>query len=84
MSRGRIPELIADDMGNIDVMPSFLLQNLTGKDGILGRAISIQDKTDSSDLSCCTIAIDVTPEQFAAKPTYPSQGSYGGYSRSRH
>ena len=76
-SRGIIAELVGDDSSEITVAPTFVLQNLTGKDGILGRAISLLD-IGTGTAACCVIAVDETPDKFKPAPAFPSQ-KYGGH-----
>ena len=73
-SRGRIDNLKAPEAATtISVEPTFVLQNMLGKDGILGRAITVQDIVTQTNIACCVIAIDDTPTKFKPEPTYPSQ-----------
>ena len=77
--RGRINNFVVDDTNKVDIEPTFVLQNMTGKDGILGRAITLQDINNVIDLSCCTIAVDETPDKFKPEPQFPSQKNYQGH-----
>ena len=73
-SRGRIDNLQAPETATtISAEPTFVLQNMLGKDGILGRAITVQDIVTQTNIACCVIAIDDTPTQFKPEPSYPSQ-----------
>ena len=74
-SRGRIADLTTDATGSVDVDPTFVLQNMTGKDGILGRSITL---LNDALAVCCTIAVDVTPDKFKPGPSFPSQKSHHG------
>ena len=76
-SRGRIADLVGDETSEITVAPTFVLQNLTGKDGILGRAITLLDMANAV-AACCVIAVDETPDKFKPAPAFPSQ-KYGGH-----
>ena len=80
-SRGTIAAITVDGTGAASVAPTDLLQNLTGSDGLLGRSIELTDA--AADVTCCVIARDVTPVQFAAPEFYPSNNkrNYGGYGR---
>ena len=77
-SRGRIADLTTDAAGEVAVEPTFVLQNMAGKDGILGRSITVTDKAVPQNVICCTIAVDVTPDKFKPGPSFPSQKSHHG------
>ena len=76
-SRGTIADIVGDDTSDLTVAPTFVLQNMTGKDGILGRAITLMDM-DNAIAACCVIAVDETPDKFKPAPSFPSQ-KYGYY-----
>ena len=77
-SRGRIADLTTSATGEVVVEPTFVLQNMSGKDGILGRSITLTNEADPMDVVCCTIAVDVTPDKFKPGPSFPSQKSHHG------
>ena len=55
-ARGRIEDFNFGEGTELTVEPTDLLQNLTGKDGILGRSIELTDGEDFT--ACCVIARD--------------------------
>lgn len=60
---------------------NIIMQNLAGKDSLLGRSISITD-TGNGETTCCVIALDAIPEQYQPQPVAPKHRahSYGrGY-----
>ena len=59
--RGRIDSMKADDNGKVDKLQQDVLQNLAGKDSILGRAISIWSSGEK--LACCVVAHDASPQE---------------------
>ena len=63
-----------------------LEQNLNGKDGILGRSLTISTSVASvvTLVECCTISLDIVPAAF--KPTvYPyQQNSNYSHGHSHH
>ena len=77
-SRGTIADIVVDVNGDGDIVPATdLLQNLTGKDGLLGRSIEIS--TEDGESACCVVARDETPAQFLPQESYPAQRhGYGG------
>jgi hypothetical protein len=78
-SRGTIADIVSDSTGASAVLPTDLLQNLGGSAGILGRSLELTGTTNAG-VSCCVIALDVTPAQFAAPDFYPAtQKGYGQY-----
>ena len=81
--RGTIEDLVADGDSRIAVEPTYVLQQLEGKDSIIGRSIVLTSTEDPTSVYCCTIAIDETPAGFAPKPIYPSQ-KYPDYSQYAH
>ena len=54
--------------------PTELLQNLEGKDSILGRSVAA---TVDSVTTCCVIGIDSPPPRYAADPVYPYEKYHG-------
>lgn len=77
-SRGTIADIVSDGSGDSAVLPTDLLQNLGGSAGILGRSLELT--SGAGGVSCCVIALDVTPPQFAAPEFYPAtQKGYGQY-----
>ena len=59
--RGRIDSIKADNYGNVDNIQYNVLQNLSGKESILGRAISIWSSGEK--LACCVVAHDSSPQE---------------------
>ena len=57
----------ADENGNIIFEAStdnIILQNLSGKDGLLGRSVTLAEAVSENLVTCCVIALEATPEQF--------------------
>lgn len=74
-------KLTTDGSGAITVAPSseaVILQNLEGKDGIIGRSITLLDAADAV-VACCVVARDMLPPQFVEPEFYPAgnQSNYG-------
>ena len=65
-SRGRISDINTDENGDVTFFESNILQNLTGKEGVLGRSLTISSKVDEviTLIDCCTIGIDITPLKY--------------------
>ena len=59
--RGRIDSITADNYGNVDNIQYNVLQNLSGRESILGRAISIWSSGEK--LACCVVAHDASPQE---------------------
>ena len=59
--RGRIDSVQTDNNGNVDKLQQDVLQNLAGKDSIIGRAISIWSSGEK--LACCVVAHDASPQE---------------------
>ena len=82
INSGALP--MADGDGNIIIEASkdnIIMQNLAGKDSLLGRSISVSD-ANSGEANCCVIALDAIPEQYQPQPVAPKYRaqSYGrGY-----
>ena len=57
---------------------SVILQNLAGKDSLIGRSISLVDGATSAD--CCVIALDALPVQYQPAEFYP-KGNTANYSK---
>lgn len=63
-TRGKIDGFTTDATGAFTLNQAKLLQNLSGKDSIVGKSIELfQVVTDGDDISlgCCVIGQDVTP-----------------------
>ena len=74
-------ELTADGSGDITVAASsenIILQNLAGKDSLIGRSITFADVGGNKD--CCIIARDILPPQYVPEPFYP-KGNTANYSK---
>ena len=81
--RGRLPPILNQGVGTttfISEYPENLLQNLEGKESIIGRGMVRRIDTGNADgtitegsiQDCCTIARDQVPEGFGPKPVpYP-------------
>ena len=84
-SRGRLDALTIDSNAEVvDGVQNYLLQNLSGKDSIIGHSISLYlaelkdidelpGDTFTSIEACCTIALDETPYRWLPTPHYHSQ-----------
>ena len=65
-ARGRIADITTDangDYAEADTDYDSLMQNLSGKDSIIGRSITLTNE-DTGASQCCVIARDVIPEAF--------------------
>lgn len=51
---------------------AYLLQNLTGQKGLIGRSITLTNKATLAK-QCCVIARDELPASLQTQPTYPYQ-----------
>lgn len=71
-ARGRIGSITLDAMGDGTLDQNKFLQNLRGKNGILGKAIRTNAVIESVDtvLACCIIGEDMPP--MAAAPADPA------------
>jgi hypothetical protein len=92
-SRGRLVDLVVTSAGaNTEYGQNYLLQNLEGKDSIIGRGITICELSGTAPnqtcgttpvvVACCVIARDVTPARYAPIPVYPYAHSHGHASQS--
>lgn len=81
-NRGRLERVKLDDEGDFTTTsPMNLLQNLEGKESIIGRSMVIYQLVDGTDfesdivevpVACCIIARDQVPAGFGPKPVpYP-------------
>ena len=63
-ARGRIDDITADDTGLAVFLQKDLLQNIDGKEGILGRLLTISSKINDvvTTVDCCIIGLDEIPE----------------------
>ena len=70
-ARGRIEHITADENGLAVFLQKNLLQNIDGKDGILGRLLTISSKINDvkTIVDCCVIGLDELPESMKEKPT---------------
>ena len=65
-TRGRFADITTDTTGNYAEADSdydHLLQNLSGKDSLIGRSITLTNEATGAS-QCCVIARDVIPEAF--------------------
>jgi len=66
-TRGKIDGFTTDATGAFTLNQARLLQNLSGKDSIVGKSIELfQVVTDEDDISlgCCVIGLDVIPDHL--------------------
>ena len=70
-TRGRIVGLATDGTGAASLMQKTLLQNLSGKESIIGKSLSLFKVVENMDdelIDCCVIGEDALPEHLAPKP----------------
>lgn len=84
-TRGRLDGFESDSYGDGSFQQAKLLQNLGGKDSIIGKMIimvQVKDESDSYDtdtvIDCCVIGQAPAPEGTPPAPTYhqPHQNHY--------
>jgi len=64
MTRGRISDATSDAAGDVSVWQKVFLQNLSGKESLIGKSITLmQVVPDGDDLAvdCCVIGEDALP-----------------------
>merc|ERR1711862_246393 len=70
-TRGRIVGLATDGTGAASLMQKTLLQNLSGKESIIGKSLSLFKVVENMNdelIDCCVIGEDALPEHLAPKP----------------
>ena len=69
-TRGRIADLVSADDGSVTVSdPLFVLQNLAGKQSLIGRSLTLTNSVSGST-DCCIIALEAPPAAFASSSTH--------------
>ena len=80
-SRGTIPNytivnIVADDVETFT--EKKFLQNLSGKNSIVGRAIVVTDTSGPTILACCVIGLDASPD-IATDDDHTDTPHFHGY-----
>ena len=63
-TRGRINPFTSDDTGAASIMQKTLLQNLSGKESLIGKSLSLFKVVEGMDdelIDCCVIGEDELP-----------------------
>ena len=70
-TRGRITGITTDASGAASLMQKTLLQNLSGKESLVGKSISLFKVVEGMDdqlIDCCVIGEDALPKHLASEP----------------
>ena len=82
-SRGKIDSCITESAGTCSIFQKSLLQNLSGKDSLVGKSLHLM--RDDLTLACCVIGLDEVPEHLRKQePTYRPKAKKRGGSKKRH
>ena len=68
MTRGRINDVTSDTDGMVKLWQKVLLQNLSGKESIIGKQITLLQVVEGMDdmgIDCCVIGEDMLPAHIA-------------------
>ena len=78
-SRGRIADIVSEADGSVAITdPIFVLQNLSGKHGLIGRSITLTNSV-SGLTDCCVIALEAPPAAYATSSTHVSEHPHESY-----
>lgn len=69
-NQGKIDGFETDESGNAEFLQHYFLQNLGGKDSLIGKSIVLFEKDDDTPINCCIIARDIyrAPEEDTVDP----------------
>ena len=77
-TRGRIADIVSEADGSVAITdPLFVLQNLAGKQSLIGRSLTLTNSVSGST-DCCIIALEAPPAAYATSstPAHPPHESY--------
>lgn len=78
-TRGRIDSVTSDEKGEARIVQRDFLQNLGGKDSLIGRSISLAVQGETSAVACCVIGLAGVEETEEVDPLTSKIQDHGPY-----